>query len=126
MKTSFRTIALALALVSTVALARNDEKAKKGASIETGVYSSTDGTLHVNIEKSPTASASVVILNADGDVLIREGIGKKQTGVSFIFNLENLKDGKYELVVASQGKREVKEFTIQSEKTITQRRLTVE
>lgn len=126
MKTSFKTIALALALISTGAFAKTNENSPESTTFSTGVYTTSEGNLHVNVKKTASASASVVILNPQGTPLVREGIARKETDASFLFHLNDLKDGKYQLVVASKGKKEIKEFTVQSSKTITERKLTLD
>jgi hypothetical protein len=125
MKTTFKTLICALALGTTVAFAGPGSDAKKATSFQTGIYKSLDGNLNVNIAKKATAIASLAILNANGDVLAWEGVGKKQTKARFRFDLSALPDGVYTLSVLSKGERETKQFTISSEKFEVTRKLAI-
>ncbi len=121
MKTSFKTILCALALSTSVAFAGPGSDSKKPVYFETGIYKSKDGKLNVNIEKQVPAYASVALLSAKGDVLAREGVGRKQKKASFVFDISALPDGEYTLSIQSKGQQEVTPFTINSEKSTIKR-----
>jgi len=126
MKNSFKSLICALALGTTVAFAGPGENAKKPTSFATVIYKNIDGGINVNVEKKGVAAAAVIITNAKGDVLAREGIGRKQTKAAIKFNLKDLNDGEYKVMVASKGEEVVKEFSITSEKSVVERTLTFE
>ena len=126
MKNSFKSLICALALGTTVAFAGPGGSAKKPTSFATVIYKNIDGGINVNIEKQGLATASVLITNAKGEVLAREGIGRKQAKAAIKFNLKDLNDGEYKVMVASKGEQVVKEFSITSEKEVIARTLTFE
>jgi hypothetical protein len=97
MKTSFKSILCALALSTSVAFAGPGSDCKKPTNFETGIYKSKNGNLNVSIDKQVTAYASVTLLSAKGDVLAREGVGRKQQKASFVFDVSALPDGEYAL-----------------------------
>ncbi|MPR32967.1 hypothetical protein [Salmonirosea aquatica] len=126
MKNSFKSLICALALGTTVAFAGPGESAKKPTTFATVIYKNIDGGINVNVEKKGLATAAVIITNAKGDVLAREGIGRKQMKTAIKFNLKDLNDGEYKVMVASKGEEVVKEFSITSEKSVIERTLTFE
>ena len=126
MKNSFKSLICALALGTTVAFAGPDGGTKKPTTFETVIYKNIDGGINVNVEKKGFASAAVLITNAKGEVLAREGIGRKQTKAAVKFNVRELNDGEYKVTVVSKGEEVSKEFSITSEKSVVQRTLTFE
>ncbi len=126
MKTTFKTILCALALSTSVAFAGLDSGANKPSRFETGIYKTQDGNLTVNLVKKTPDFASIAILNFKGEVLASEGVSKKQTKASIKFDLNNLPDGEYTVVVASKGERQTQAFSIASEKSVVTRTLTFE
>lgn len=115
MKTSIKTLICALALGTSVAFANPDSGAAKPSTFATGMYQTKDGDLKVNIIKSAPVLTTVLIMNANGDILARETLAKKQTKGSIKFDLSALRDGEYSIAVVSKGEKEVKKFTIASE-----------
>lgn len=126
MKTTIKTLMCALALSTSVAFAGPDSDAKKPSTFATGIYQNADGNLNVNVVKNASVYTSITLLNANGQVLARESLAKKQTKGAIRFDISALKDGKYSLEIASKGEKEVKQFTISSEKTVTTRTLSFE
>jgi hypothetical protein len=126
MKNSFKSLICALALGSTVAFAGPGGAAKKPTTFETAIYKNIDGGINVNVEKKGNAVAAVLITNANGDVLAREGIGRKQMKTAVKFHLHDLNDGEYKVTVMSKGEVVSKEFSITSEKSVIERTLTFE
>lgn len=126
MKNSFKSLICALALGTTVAFAGPDGGAKKPTTFETAIYKTIDGGINVNVEKKGTSPAAVLIINANGDILARQGIGRHQKKAAIKFNVKDLNAGEYKVMVASQGEQVVKEFSITSEVSVVQRTLTFE
>lgn len=126
MKNSFKSLICALALGTTVAFAGPDGGAKKPTTFQTAIYKNIDGDINVNVEKKGNASAAVIITNAKGDILARQGIGRNQNKAAIKFNVQGLNAGEYTVRVASKGEEVVKEFSITSEVSVTQRTLTFE
>ncbi len=115
-----------MALGTTVAFAGPDGGTKKPVTFETAIYKNIDGGINVNVEKKGNAVAAVLITNANGDVLAREGIGRKQMKTAVKFHLNDLSDGEYKVTVMSKGEKISKEFSITSEKSVIERTLTFE
>ncbi|TDB61822.1 DUF3244 domain-containing protein [Arundinibacter roseus] len=126
MKTSFKTLIFAFAFGTTAVSAGPGEGSKKATSFATGIYTSQDGRLNVNIEKSLPLNTTVLIMNSQGDILARENVSRKQTKACIKFDLSALQDGEYKLAVVSKVDKEVKEFVISSATAVTQRTLTFE
>ncbi|HEV7350103.1 hypothetical protein [Telluribacter sp.] len=126
MKNTFKTLICALALSTTVAFAGNEKEAAKPTTFATGVYTSLDGKLTVNVVKKSRIPTTVLIRNAAGDILTREFISKKQLKQSYKFDVSDLREGEYTVEVVGNGEKEVKSFTITSRILVTKRTLTVE
>lgn len=126
MKNSFKSLICALALSTTVAFAGPGDNAKKPTTFEAVIYKNIDGGVNVNVEKTPLNYAAVLITTANGDLLTRQSIGKKQTKAAMKFNLRGLEDGAYKISVVSRGEKVEKEFTITSQEKVVKRTLTFE
>jgi hypothetical protein len=126
MKNSFKALICALALSTTAALAGTETDATKPSRFSTGVFPSQDGKLTVHLVKESPISTTILIRNANGDILTREHVGKKQMRHSYKFDVSSLTDGEYSLEVVGNGQKEVKYFAISSRTTVTQRVLTLD
>lgn len=126
MKTTFKTLICALVLGTTVAFAGPGSEAKKPTTFATGVYKNAEGGLTVNVVKNAPAFASVAIVQANGNVLVRESLSRKQTKIVLKFDVNALPDGEYTLEITSKGEKEVKPFTINSETSVAVRHLEFE
>ncbi len=126
MKNSFKSLFCALALGTTTAFAGPGDIHAKPTTFESGIYQNLDGALVVNLHKSNLASAEVIIKDANGDILAREGVGRRQQKACTKFNLDALRDGEYQLEISSKDEKTVRDFTINSETAVTKRALTFE
>jgi hypothetical protein len=126
MKTSIKSLICALTLGTTVAFAGPGGEAKQPASFATGIYSTIDGNLSVSIEKNGVAPTTVLILNANGDVLARERVARETLKASFRFDVSALPDGEYTLAILNKGDKKMKDFVITSKTAATKRSLTFE
>jgi hypothetical protein len=98
MKKLFKTFAL-IALTATATFA-NENKENKASNFEVGMYS-LNGTAKVRLllEKEKGANLVVSLKNDKGEVLFKEFLGKNSTGYNKYFNLDELANGTYELVI---------------------------
>lgn len=126
MKTSMKTLLCAVALSTSAAFAGPGSEIKKPTTFSAGIYATVGGNLNVNVVKKASVFTSVTILNAYGDILARESLTRKQTNNAIRFDLSALEDGEYIVEIASKGEKEVKKFTISSEKLVTKRALSFE
>ncbi len=126
MKNSFKSFICAMALSTTVAFAGPGDRNSKPTTFEASIYTNIDGALMVNVEKTSTAGAAVLIKNASGDIIAREGIGRRQKKSAMRFDLSALRDGEYKLEIVSKGERIVRDFALSSETTVVKRALTFE
>ena len=125
MKKSIKSLVCALALGTTVAFAGPGDNAEKPAAFGAVIYKNIDGGINVNVEKNSPAYAAILLTNANGDLLARQSIGKRQMKAATKFNLSQLHDGTYKIAVVSKGEKVEKEFVISSE-TMVERTLTFE
>ncbi|GHB80742.1 hypothetical protein [Persicitalea jodogahamensis] len=126
MKKSIKTLICALALGTTVAFAGPGDNAKKPTTFGAVIYKNIDGGVNVNVEKSVANYVAVLVTNANGDLLARQSIGKKEKKACIKFNLQGLQDGAYKISVVGKGEKMEKEFTITSQETVVERMLTFE
>ncbi len=126
MKTSIKSLICALALSTTVAFAGPGDNAKKPTTFGAVIYKNIDGGVNVNVEKTASNYAAVLITNENGDILARQSIGKKERKACMKFNLHELQEGAYKISVVSKGEKVEKEFTITSQETVVERTLTFE
>lgn len=126
MKKSFKSLICALALSTTVAFAGPGDYAAQPTTFGAVIYKNIDGGVNVNIEKTVPNYAAVLITNANGDLLTRQSIGKRQMKACMKFNLSGLQNGAYKISVVSKGEKVEKEFTITSQETVVERTLTFE
>jgi len=118
MKTLVSSFLIALfATVSTVSFARIDDRApresKAAAAFKVGVYPSVESTkLNVLIAKEKGADISVQLRNEQGYILATQWVSRKETNCRLRFDLSELEDGKYQVVVSDGATKTVKEMNL--------------
>lgn len=125
MKTLFSSLLLALTIsASTASFANTDDKMTAPASYQVGMYASQSATkLNVMIAKEKGATVRVQVLNEQGEALATEQISKYETGHRVRFDLSQLKDGKYQVVVTDGASKTVKEINLQTNTPVKTDRL---
>lgn len=99
MKKLTRTIAAVLLMGTSTAFA-NDMKEEKTKSFDMSMYVDQNSeTLKTFYEKSQGNTLIIEIQNEKGQTLHQSIVGKKRTTAQLNFNLRNLEDGAYKLVV---------------------------
>lgn len=126
MKTIFKSLICALALSTSVAFAGPGKEAAKPTSFATGVYTTIDGRLAVNIVKNSNIPTTILIRNAAGDILSKEHVSKKYLKQCFKFDVSNLGEGDYTVEIIGNGEVAAKSFSISTPKQVAQRKLTIE
>lgn len=123
MKTTFKTFAIAFALITATFSAQAEDKdAKKTAGFGTGIYSTKSGKINVMVEKvSPDATTTLLLKNEAGNIIYQETVGKKNQKFGRTLNVDGLQPGTYEIEVTSQGEKQSKTFELshlQSDRTL--------
>lgn len=106
MKTLIKSLAFALTFgfatsVATVSHANPITRPANVASYKTGVYSSVDGKLNIALDKTVGGSVNITLKDANGKTLYVERLGKKATTSRIRLNLDELKDGTYQVEITN-------------------------
>lgn len=120
MKTSIKTIAYALALVTsfTLAASAKETDTKKASGFGTGIYIDKGGKINVLVDKQDAdANTTLLIKNEKGDIVYREVILKDNQKFGRVLNVENLEAGQYEINVVSKNEKQTKTFQLSPQKT---------
>ena len=120
MRTSFKNIAYALALVTSFSFAASakETETKKTSSFGTGIYVNKEGKINVLVDKQDAkANTTLLIKNEKGDVVYREIIQKDNQKFGRVLNVEKLEAGQYEINVVSKDETQTKSFQLSEQKT---------
>ena len=125
MNNSIKTFVCALALVATVFTANAENKeSKKPTGFEAGIYPSKNGKINVRVNKTNAESPTTLLLkNANGEIVYKETISKKDQKFGRVLNLDELESGKYEIEISSNGETQSRSIQLSEQKT--ERALTV-
>jgi len=96
MKTLFASLLIAM---STAAFADPATNSAAPASFQSSVYVSVSHDIRVAIDKEKSHVVQVKILNEEGRVLSSQSINKKTSQYRGSFNVNELPDGHYQLVI---------------------------
>ena len=120
MRTSFKNIAYALAIVTsfTFAASAKETEIKKASSFGTGIYIDKAGKINVLVDKqNAEANTTLLIKNEKGDVVYREIIQKDSQKFGRVLDVEKLEAGQYEINVVSKNETQTKSFQLSEQKT---------
>ena len=120
MRTSFKNIAYALAIVTsfTFAASAKETEIKKASSFGTGIYINKAGKINVLVDKqNAEANTTLLIKNEKGDVVYKEIIQKDNQKFGRILDVEKLEAGQYEINVVSKDETQTKSFQLSEQKT---------
>jgi hypothetical protein len=123
MKTSFKTIAAAVAFSFVFAFSASannfaantnaeDKEGKKTTEFDTGIYASKSGKLHVNVDKYSKEPAIVLVTDQSGKTVYREVVRKDVNKFRTAFDVSHLPSGTYTIEVAGQGHKQSKTFEL--------------
>lgn len=106
MKTLIKSLAFALTLgfvtsAATISHANPITRPANVANYKTGVYSSVDGKLNIALDKTVGGSVNIALKDANGNTLYVERLGKKATTARVRLNLDELKDGTYQVEITN-------------------------
>lgn len=116
MKKLTTTIAIALLAFTTVTATPFTGKEKK-ETVKADFASSSylvknTSTIKVFVEKTVNSTVNIKLRDLNGKILTNQTVWKAQTGGAFQFDLSNLPDNTYELVISNGSKTEVKQIKI--------------
>jgi len=115
MKALFTAALAALVSVSASAATINPTTNPEKAPMKAVVYPGASANkLNVNVEKSAGSSASISVIDADGRALAVQHLPKKATTVQAKFDLSELADGDYKVVISDGTHKEVKSLSVKS------------
>lgn len=114
MKTLIASALFALASVSsTVSAVAGDDHSKAAspkavASFQSSMYVvANSAKMQLAVDKSAGAAVDIKIMNDKGEILAAQRLGKKDTNFRGRFDMSQLADGRYQIVI-SNGKEETK------------------
>ena len=120
MRTSFKNIAYALAIITSFnfAASAKETEIKKASSFGTGIYIDKVGKINVLVDKqNAEANTTLLIKNEKGDVVYKEIIQKDNQKFGRILDVEKLEAGQYEINVVSKNETQTKSFQLSEQKT---------
>jgi outer membrane lipoprotein-sorting protein len=115
MKTSFKYLIVAFALVTTFAFTANAgvKDTKKASTIQTGVYINKDGKINLSVDNLDTRSnTTILVKNESGNVVYKEVVERGNAKFGRILNVEELAAGTYEIEVSSNNDTLIKSFQV--------------
>jgi hypothetical protein len=122
MKTILTTLLLMTALASTT-LAQDQPQNTRSTTCQTGMYTTAEGKLNINLEKQKGQPVHLRLVNHKGTVLFDERIPKNLTRVSRRLDLSELPDGVYQVVVVDGQERTAHQVTVNTKPAPTATRL---
>ncbi|WP_337041968.1 T9SS type A sorting domain-containing protein [Emticicia sp. 17c] len=123
MKKLTSAIAIAL-LASSVAFNANADDKKieyKSSNLNIGMYEAgytNSMKLSMNLTKDKGVAATVKLMDADGNLLHEEVLGKKLTAYKLCFDMSSLKAGKY-YVEVKNGERIITKTVVKGDHTLS-------
>ncbi|MGA0555855.1 T9SS type A sorting domain-containing protein [Larkinella sp. VNQ87] len=123
MKTLVNTLFVAFALtfasftVSQADINSPAGRPKKVAAFQTGMYTTTEGKLHVALQKEAGGSVVVRLTNQKGDALFVQEYGKREQAARLRLDVSDLPDGVYQLSITNGVETTTKTVTLASEKS---------
>ena len=125
MKTTFKTLACALALSTTVAFANPTEE-KTAAKFEASAFISKDASIRVAVKKNVHERVYLTLANAKGEVLYAETIHKNDMSYAAKLNVSELADGAYKIEIVAGKERIVKQLNVSTKTTDVERTITMQ
>lgn len=115
MKTFVKTFAIAIAILTsaTIAVHAEDKETKKASSFATGMYVTKQGKVNILVDKNGQEYPTTLLLkNANGQVLYTETISKKITKFGKQLVLDGLNPGSYQIEIVSRGEKQTKNLQV--------------
>lgn len=119
MKTFLSSVLVALTVsASTVTFANNDNE-KASSSYHVGLYPSIEAAkINVMVAKEKGTVLDVLLLDKQGVVLATHRLSKNETSTRTRFDMNELRDGVYTIVVSDGSSKVTKEVNLQTTKPV--------
>jgi hypothetical protein len=115
MKSFISSVLVALAVSASTATFANTDNEKAASTYQVGMYPSSEPTkLNVMVAKEKGTSLNVQLLDGRGIVLANHRLDKNDTSTRTRFDLSQLEDGNYKIVVSDGASKIVKEVNLQT------------
>ncbi|RAJ96050.1 putative secreted protein (Por secretion system target) [Larkinella arboricola] len=119
MKTFISSVLVALALSASTATFANSDNEKKANSYHVGLYPSVQtAKVNVMVAKEKGTALDVLLLDGQGTVLATHRLAKNETSTRTRFDLNQLQDGTYTVVVSDGSSKIIKDFNLQTKKPV--------
>ncbi|MFD1141253.1 T9SS type A sorting domain-containing protein [Larkinella insperata] len=119
MKTFISSVLVALALSTSTATFANNDNEKTATSYQVGLYPSVEtAKINVMVAKEKGTTLDVALLDGQGTVLATHRLTKNETSTRTRFDLNQLQDGVYTIVVSDGSSKVSKEVNLQTKKPV--------
>jgi hypothetical protein len=114
MKTTFKTIALAIALTASFAFNTyaEDKETKKVTGFGTGIFVAKNHKVFVSVDKYNDSNAIVILSDHQGNAIYREVFNKKVNKFRKVLDINALPVGDYTIEVFSNGEKVTKSIEV--------------
>ena len=127
MKTLIKPLLLALSLgIFTASVSISEAKPirpTKVASYKTGIFTSTDGKLHIALDKQTGGAVEIQLKNDAGNVVYNRHLGKNESKYRTRLNLSELPDGVYKVEITNGVETTTQTVTLATQFPTTPSRL---
>jgi hypothetical protein len=119
MKTTFKTIALAIALTASFAFNTyaEDKETKKVTGFGTGIFVAKNHKVFVSVDKYNDSNAIVILSDHQGNAIYREVFNKKVNRFRKVLDINALPVGDYTIEVFSNGEKVTKSLEVTEKRT---------
>ncbi|NIJ54470.1 hypothetical protein [Dyadobacter arcticus] len=125
MKITFKAFIFQFALLFALQANADDKETKNAKSFEWVIFPSKDGKLRVNINNHKRERMLVLIKCQEGETVHKNYVGRTRVKTAINYDLSELKDGDYKVLIYIGDNVEIKDFHIGPVATFLPRHLTV-
>ncbi|GAB3256609.1 hypothetical protein GCM10027347_18520 [Larkinella harenae] len=119
MNTFISSVLVALAVSTSTPTFANTDNEKKADSYQVGLYPSLEeAKVNVMISKEKGAALDVLLLDSKGLILATHRLNKSETVTRTRFDMSELQDGTYKIVVSDGSSKIEKEVNLQTKKPV--------
>lgn len=124
MKTFIKPLLLVIALgVVTLSTAKPIIRPTVVASYKTGIYTTTDGSLRIALDKQTGGAVDILLKNASDKVIYSQHLTKSQSKFRTLLNLKTLPDGVYQIEITNGVETTKHTVTLSTQPPVTPSRL---
>ncbi|MFD1145490.1 T9SS type A sorting domain-containing protein [Larkinella insperata] len=116
-------VALTLTAASFTTAQAGPKEPKKAAAFQSGIHTTAEGKLQVAVQKEATSPVVVNLLDAEGNTVFSQQIGKRQEAVRLRMDVSNLPDGVYQVAISNGVETTTKEVTLSTKQPVAAPRL---